>query len=102
MEAMTETGPTPAAIAAKAFMERISGDAYQSAIETRAVMGGWVAAREAGVFDVKLNDAIAKAALAAVMDLFRSWAAEADEADRELAGADAESEAWLLGLADGK
>lgn len=79
---MTETGATPTrtALAAKSFTERIADRAYQDVIETRAVMGGWAAAREAGVFDVKLNDAIAKGALEAVMSLFRSWAAEVDEA----------------------
>ena len=37
--------------------------------------------RQAGSRDVALSDAIAKAALDRVMDLFRRWAAECDPAD---------------------
>lgn len=60
-------------------MERISGDTYQQAIENAAILGGWVGSRQAGSRDVALSDAIAKAALDRVMDLFRDWAAECDE-----------------------
>lgn len=73
------SGPTPTALAAKAFMERVGGPVYARTIETRAVLGGWSGARSAGCFDVKLSDAIATAAVSAVMDLFRSWAAEANQ-----------------------
>ena len=81
---MTETGAmdpslTPTALAAKAFMERIGNPTYQQIIETRAILGGWVGSRGAGCFDTHLSDAITKAAIAAVMDLFRAWAAECDE-----------------------
>ena len=71
--------PTPTALAAKAFMERIGGGTCQRIIRNRAVMGGWVGARGAGMWDTKVSDAISEAALGAVMDLFRAWAAEVDE-----------------------
>lgn len=77
---LMDSAPTPAALAAKAFMERIDNETYQRIIKTRAHLGGWVGAREAGLWDVKTCDAITDAALGAVMDLFRSWAAECDEA----------------------
>ena len=79
---MTGT-PTPTALAAKAFMARIDNETYQRIIETRAVLGGWAGSRGAGCYDTHLSDAITKAALGAVMDLFRAWAAEVDEAARE-------------------
>ena len=71
--------PTPTALAAKAFMERIGGGTCQRIIRNRAVMGGWVGARGAGMWDTKVSDAISEAALGAVKDLFRAWAAECDE-----------------------
>jgi len=73
------TAPTPTALAAKAFMKRIDSDGYRRAVENRAVLGGWVGAREAGLWDTHVSDAVAKAAVAAVMDLFRDWAAECGE-----------------------
>jgi len=73
------TAPTPTALAAKAFMERVDSDTYRQVIETRAVNGGWVGARDAGLRDTHLSDAVAIAAVTAVMDLFRGWAAECDE-----------------------
>ena len=56
-----------------------SRDATSQAVENRAVLGGWVGAREAGLWDTHVSDAVAKAAVAAVMDLFRDWAAECGE-----------------------
>ena len=76
---LTDPAPTPTALAAKAFMERIGNPTYQQIIETRAILGGWVGSRDAGCWDTHLSDAITKAALAAVMDLFRAWGAECDE-----------------------
>ena len=73
--------PTLTALATKALMARIDNPTYQQIIETRAILGGWVGSRGAGCFDTHLSDAITKAALAAVMDLFRAWAAECDEAE---------------------
>ena len=80
---MTETGsmdpsPTPTALAARAFIERIDNPAYQRIIENRAILGGWAGSRGAGCYDTHLSDAITKGALAAVMDLFRAWAAECE------------------------
>lgn len=69
-------GPTPTAVAAKAFMGRIDNSTYRQTIETRALNGGWVGSREAGAWDPKVSDAISRAAVRAVMDLFRAWAAE--------------------------
>jgi hypothetical protein len=70
---------TPTALAAKAFMERIDKPTYLGIIETRAVLGGWVGARGAGCWDTRTSDAIAKAALSAVLNLFRDWAGEVPE-----------------------
>ena len=72
---------TPTARAAKAFMTRIDNPTHQQTIEARAILGGWAGSRGAGCFDTHLSDAITKAALAAVMDLFRGWATECDEAE---------------------
>jgi hypothetical protein len=81
--------PTPTALAAKAFMARIGGPSYQQTIRSRALNGGWAGSREAGCWDGKVSDAIAGAAVGAVMDLFRAWAAECDEpAAESLAAAD--------------
>jgi hypothetical protein len=70
--------PTRAARAAREFMDSTSGQGYQQAIENAAILGGWVGSRQAGSRNVALSDAIAKAALDRVMDLFRKWAAECD------------------------
>jgi hypothetical protein len=79
-ETAAGTGPTPTALAAKGFMERIDNPVHLQTIESRALNGGWVGSREAGCWDTRVCDSIAKAAIGAVMDLFRQWAAECDEA----------------------
>jgi hypothetical protein len=71
--------PTKTALAAKAFLERIDNPTHLGVLETRAVNGGWVGAREAGFWQPRTSDAIAKAAWAAVLALLRHWAAECDE-----------------------
>ena len=71
--------PTSTALAAKALMERIDNSTHLGILETRAINGGWVGARSAGLWDTRVSDAVAKAAFSAVIDLLRSWAAEADE-----------------------
>jgi hypothetical protein len=76
---MSNTRPTRLALAAKAFLERIDNPTTRGTLETRAVNGGWVGAREAGCWDTKVSDAIAMAAWDSVLDLLRSWAAECDE-----------------------
>ena len=57
-------------------MKCIDTPVYLGAIETRAVNGGWVGARGAGLLDTRQSDAVAKAAVDYVLDLFRIWAAE--------------------------
>jgi hypothetical protein len=81
-DAEAATGPTPTAMAAKAFMERIDNLTYLGIIGTRAKNGGWVGARAAGLRDARASDAVALAAVEAVLDLFRDWAAETDGAAR--------------------
>ena len=76
--------PTPTALAAKAFMARIDRKTYLRSIRTTAHLGGWVGSRAAGCWDVKLCDAIAEAAVDAVLERFREWAAEADGARIEI------------------
>ena len=76
---MSEEPPTPTALAARALLERIDNRSYMQALENRAVLGGWVGSREYGSYDTRLSDAIAKAALGAVLDLLRTWAAECGE-----------------------
>lgn len=71
--------PSPTALAAKAFMERIDNTTYRRIIENRALNGGWVGSRAAAAWDTHVSDSIAKAALDAVLDLFRMWAAECGE-----------------------
>jgi hypothetical protein len=70
------SAPTPTALAARDFLKRVDNPAYRRIIETRAVLGGWAGARGAGCWDAHLSDAIAKAAVNAVLELFRKWAAE--------------------------
>lgn len=70
-------GPTPTAAAAKAFMERVDNPTFREVLENSAMVGGWVGAREAGFRDTRVADSVAKAALNAVLDLIREWAAEA-------------------------
>jgi hypothetical protein len=91
------TAPTRTALAAKAFMDRIGSDAHQQAIENAAILGGWVGSREAGSRDVALSDAIAKAALDRVMDLFRTWAAECDDQADSVTGRCAECDGVTWG-----
>ena len=74
------SGPTPTALAAKALMERIDNTAYRQVIQNRAVLGGWAGARGSGLWDTRISDAVAIAAVDAVMDLMRGWAAECGEA----------------------
>ena len=71
--------PTKTALAAKALLERVDNPAHLGVLENRAVLGGWVGAREAGLWQPRTSDAIAKAAWGAVLDLLRTWAAECDE-----------------------
>ena len=75
-DANTDATPTPTALAAKAFLERVDNSSFLRTIETRALNGGWVGSREAGAWDPKVSDAISRAAVRAVMNLFRAWAAE--------------------------
>jgi len=82
--AETSAPPTPTALAAKAFMERIDNKTYLRIIRTKAHLGGWVGSRAAGCWDTKLCDAIAEAAVDAVLERFREWAAEADGARIEI------------------
>lgn len=80
MDDQTATGaePTPTAIAARAFLARVDNRTYRQVIETRAINGGWVGARRAGLLDVAISDVVVMGALDALWDLFRGWAAEAD------------------------
>lgn len=71
--------PTKTALAAKALLERVDNPTHLGVLETRAVLGGWVGAREAGLWDTQVSDAVATAAWGAVLDLLRKWAAECDE-----------------------
>lgn len=41
--------PTLTAIAARDFLARVDNKSYRQAIETRAILGGWVGARGAGL-----------------------------------------------------
>jgi hypothetical protein len=77
VEAVSE--PTKTALAAKALLERIDNPTHLGVLETRAVLGGWVGARNADLWDTRVSDAIAKAAWDAVLDLLRTWASECDE-----------------------
>ncbi len=89
---LAATGPTPTALAARAFLERIDGSAYRRIIENHAVVGGWVGARDADLWDARTTDSVAKAALSAVLDLFRTWAAEV-----AVSGISTRERAWLTG-----
>lgn len=81
---------TPTAQAARDLLACIDNPTYHRVLEVRAILGGWVGARNMGCYDSQLSDSIATEALSAVLGLFRSWAAEcqddgvpsADEADR--------------------
>ena len=68
--------PTPTALAAKAhgagFDDLLVGRAADAFHEC------WAGARGAGLWDTKVSDAVARGALGAFMELFRSWAAECD------------------------
>ena len=78
---MSDTGaPTLTATAVKDLLACIDNPTYRRIIETRAVLGGWVGARGAGLWDTRQSDAVAIAAIEAVWELFRAWAAECDEA----------------------
>lgn len=77
-ETAAKASPTLTAVAARAFMDRIDNPVYLRLIETRAVNGGWAGARGAGCWDTHVSDAISKAAIDYVLDLFRLWAAEGD------------------------
>jgi hypothetical protein len=79
------SGPNPIQFAAKAFLDGIDYPSTMRIIGTRANLGGWVGARSAGCWDVKVCDAIVKAALDAVWELIRSWAAEDEPAADPLA-----------------
>jgi hypothetical protein len=72
--------PTLTAVAVNALLERIDNPTYRRIIETRAVNGGWGGARGAGLRNTRQSDAVAIAAIEAVWDLFRLWAAECDDA----------------------
>ena len=72
--------PTNTALAANDLLACIDNPTYRGIIETRAVNGGWVGARGAGLWDTRQSDAVAKGAIEAVWELFRAWAAECDEA----------------------
>jgi hypothetical protein len=71
---------TVLALAARDFVRAIDHPVTLNSLETTAILGGWVGAREAGCWDVRVCDSISKAALAAVIELLRKWAAECDEA----------------------
>jgi len=75
---MSDERPTKTALAAKAFLERIDNSTHRGVLENRAVLAGWVGSREAGCWDAKVSDAIAKAAWGGVLGLLRVWAAECD------------------------
>jgi len=87
-EAAETGGPTPTALAAKALLARVDNKTYRQVIETRAILGGWVGARGAGLRDVKVSDAVVKGALDALWELFRGWAAECDNAEPQTGGTD--------------
>lgn len=73
--------PSLTRTAVRAFMSRVDNPSFLRTIEARALNGGWAGSRAAGAWDPKVSDAISKAAVAAVIDLFRAWAAEPDEPD---------------------
>jgi len=73
---VSETGPTPAALAAKEFLARVDNETYRRVIENRAILGGWVSALSAGIRDVTVSDAVVTGALDALWELLRGWAAE--------------------------
>jgi hypothetical protein len=66
-------------VAAKAFMTSIDHPVTWRTIRTRARLGGWVGARSAGLRDITQSDAVAEAAVKAVMELFTAWGAEDDD-----------------------
>ena len=69
--------PTDTAIAARALLERLDNPTYRGVLENRAVLWGWQGARQAGNYDSRLSDAVAKRALDGIWDLLEGWAAEA-------------------------
>lgn len=77
---MSGARPTPAALAAKAFLARVDNNTYRQVIENRALLGGWAGARRAGLRDAQVSDAVVMGALDALWELFGEWAAECDDA----------------------
>lgn len=94
--------PGPTALAAKAFMARIDNESFLDGIRTKGRLGGWVGSRGAGCWDGRLSDAIADAAVDAVLERFREWAAQCGDVEpmimRKVTEAEERADDWTATL----